>query len=114
MIRLPKDFSVEISGTYQSRSLAGISQYLPFGSLNAGIQKDLGKNGTVRFSVDDMLNTNNWRIKTTSPENNLDTYFNYNWHNRYIRLSYTWKPGNKKLRTIKMKSGSEEERNRVN
>jgi hypothetical protein len=113
-ITLPRDFSLEISGMYQSKTLAGISQYLPLGSLNVGIQKSLGENGTIRLAVDDMLNSNNWRIETRSPANNLDTYFNYNWYNRYIRLSYTWKLGNNKLRMIKMKSGSEEERNRVN
>lgn len=113
-LRLPKYFSMEVSGMYQSRSLTGISQYLPFGSLNAGVQKDLGKNGFVKFSIDDLLNTNNWLIETQSSQNNLDTYFNYNWHNRYIRLTYTWKLGNNRLRTVKMKSGSEEERQRLN
>jgi hypothetical protein len=113
-ITLPKDFSIEISGMYQSRTLAGISQYLPLGSLNAGIQKTLGENGTLKLAIDDILNSNNWRIETRSFANNLDTYFNYNWHNRYIRLTYTWKLGNNKLRMVKMKSGSEEERNRVN
>jgi hypothetical protein len=113
-ITLPKDFSMEISGMYQSRALAGISQYLPLGSVNAGIQKALGKNGTLKLAIDDILNSNNWRIETRSSVNNLDTYFNYNWYNRYIRLTYVWKLGNNKLRMVKMKSGSEEERNRVN
>jgi hypothetical protein len=113
-ITLPKGFSMEISGMYQSRALAGISQYLPLGSVNAGIQKALGKNGTLKLAIDDILNSNNWRIETRSSVNNLDTYFNYNWYNRYIRLTYVWKLGNNKLRMVKIKSGSEEERNRVN
>lgn len=112
--KLPRDFSIEISGMYQSRSLSGISTYLPFGSLNAGIQKDFGSKGILRLSVDDIFNTNNWRISTTSRENNLDTYFEYQWHNRYFRLTYTWGFGNNTLRSVKVKSGSEEERSRVN
>ena len=47
-IRLPKDFSIEISGMYQSKLLSGISEYLPVGSLNAGIQKKFGEKGTLK------------------------------------------------------------------
>jgi Outer membrane protein beta-barrel family/CarboxypepD_reg-like domain len=111
--KLPMDFSMEVSGMYQSRSLSGISTYLPFGSLNAGIQRGFGSKGTIRLSVDDIFNTNNWRISTTSSENNLDTYFEYRWNNRFVRLTYTWKLGNNALRSVKVRSGSEEERGRV-
>jgi hypothetical protein len=112
-IKLPKDFSMEISGTYQSRLLSGISQFLAQGSLNAGIQKDFHQKGIVRLAMDDMLNTNNWRIRTYSPVNNLDSYFGYHWHNRFIRLTYSRNLGNHQLRSVKLKSGGEEERRRV-
>lgn len=113
-LKLPKDFAVEVSGVYQSSTLSGITVYLPQGSLNAGIQKKLGDKGTIRLSMDDILNTNNWRIKTDQPENNLNANFNYNWHNQFIRLTYTRNFGNSKLRSVKLKSGSEEERKRIN
>ena len=100
--KLPRDFAVEISGMYQSSSLSGISQFLPIGSLNAGLQKSFGEKGILRLSMDDILSTNNWRIKTKSPENNLDSYFGYNWHNRFIRLTYTRSFGNTKLRSVKL------------
>jgi hypothetical protein len=112
-IKLPKDFLIEISGMYQSKLLAGISQFLPLGSLNAGIQKNFGDKGTLRLSMDDILYTNQWKIKTHTPENNLNTYFYYDWHNQFIRLTYTRNLGNNKLRSIKVKSASEEERGRV-
>jgi hypothetical protein len=113
VLKLPKNFSIEISGIYQSKSITGISWYLPVGSLNVGVQKDLGKNGTFRLAMDDILYTNNWRIKTYSPENNLDLYFKYNWHNQFLRLTYTRNLGDNKMRSVKWKSGSEEERKRV-
>jgi hypothetical protein len=113
-LKLPRKFSIEISGIYQSKLQVGISQYLPFGSINAGVQKSFEKGGMLRLSVDDLFNTNNWRIKTYSPDNNIDSYFNYYWHNRYIRLTYTWKLGNKSVQSLKALSGSEEERRRVN
>jgi hypothetical protein len=112
-VKLPKDFSIEISGMYASKSLSGITHFLPYGSLNAGIQKRLGEKGTLRLAMDDIFNTNNWRIKANSPENNLNSYVNYNWHNRFIRLTYVRNLGNHKLRPVKVRSGSEEERGRI-
>ncbi len=112
-LRLPKNFAAEISVLYQSKSFSGMSQFLPQGSLNAGVQKNFGKQGIIRLSMDDILSTNNWRIETKSRENNLDTYFGYSWHNRFIRLTYTRNLGNAKLRSVNVGSGSEEERRRV-
>ncbi|MEJ7645968.1 MAG: outer membrane beta-barrel protein [Chryseolinea sp.] len=112
-ITLPKSFSVQVSGMYQSRSLSGISNFLPFGSFNAGVQKKFGQHGTLTLSMDDMLYTNLWRIRTTSSANDLDVYFKYDWHNQFVRLAYTWNLGNKKVRSVKVRSGSEDERKRV-
>jgi hypothetical protein len=63
-------------------------------------------------TMDDIVYTNNERRRSYSLENNLDLYFNYDWHNQFIRLSYTRNLGNSKLRSIRWKSGSEEERKR--
>ena len=73
----------------------------------------IGQNGSLKLSVDDILYTNLWKIKTYSPENNLDVYFHYDWHNQFLRLTYTWNIGNAKLTSMKLKSASEEERQRV-
>jgi hypothetical protein len=112
-IKLPKDFAVEVSAMYQSTTMSGISRFLPLGALNAGIQKDLGKKGTFRLAIDDVLNTNNWRIRTALPENNLHSYFHYQWHNRFIRLTYRRNFGSARLQAVRPESGSEEERKRV-
>lgn len=113
LFNLPNDFSVEVSGMYQSRSLSGISEFLPLGSLNVGIQKKIKKIGVFRLSMDDILYTNNWRIKTYSPENKLDTFFNYDWHNQFVKFTFTRNFGSKNLTALKLKSGSKEERERV-
>ena len=111
-VKLPKDFAIEISGMYQSKTLWGISEFLAVGSLNAGIQKKLGK-GIFRLSIDDIFNTNNWKLRTNLPGNNLNSYFDYDFHTRYARLTYTRSFGNNKLQTVKLKSGAEEEKARV-
>jgi len=113
IFKLPNDFSVEVSGVYQSKSLSGISEFLPMGTLNAGIQKKIKEIGVLRLSVDDILYSSNWRIKTYSLENKLNTYFNYDWHNQFVRLTFTRNLGNHKLKSVKLKSGSEEERGRI-
>jgi hypothetical protein len=112
-LKLPRDFAVEISGMYQSRTLRGVIESLPVSSLNVGIQKKLGK-GTMRFAIDDIFNTNNWRLKMTLPQDkNLSTFFHYDFHSRFARITYTRSFGNSKLKSIKLKSASEEERGRV-
>lgn len=39
-IDLPSEFSMEISETYESRSVWGVILFEPKGSVNAGIQKN--------------------------------------------------------------------------
>jgi len=67
----------------------------------------------LRLSMDDVLYTNYWRIKSYSGQNGVDSYFKYDFHNQYVRLTFTQKLGNNKLRSTKLRSGSEEERRRV-
>lgn len=112
-LKLPKDFSAEISGTFQSKMQFGISAFLPAGSLNVGLQKKFGNKGTFRLAMDDILYTNIWKIKTFSPQNDLNTFWNYDLHSQYIRLTYTRSFGNSKLPSMNVKSGSGEERKRV-
>jgi hypothetical protein len=111
--RLPREFSLEISGMYQSRSLSGISDFLPYGSLDAAIAKRVGRTGSLKLSIDDILYTNQWWIRTRSPDNNLNVDFDYDFHNRFVRLSYTWTLGNSKIPSIKAMPASDEERRRV-
>jgi Outer membrane protein beta-barrel family/CarboxypepD_reg-like domain len=113
VLNLPKDFSIEISGFYQSRMLAGITEFLPLGSLNAGIQKKFGESGALKFSMDDILYTNKWRITANVPQDGFNAAFNYDYHNQFMRITYTRSLGNGKLKSVKSNSGSEEERGRI-
>ena len=112
-MKFPNDFALEISGMYQSKSFWGISEFLPVSSVNAGIQKKFDKIGTFKFSVDDIFNNNNWRIRTYQPENKLNTYWSYDFHSRYVRVTYTRNFGNNRLKKVKINSGAEEEKSRV-
>lgn len=82
-------------------------------TTKSGVQKSVGTKGVIRIAVDDLLYTNNWRIKTYAPENSLDVYFDYDWHNQFVRVTHSCSLGNTKLKAVKLKSASEEERKRI-
>ena len=110
--KLPKSVSVEISGTYQSDMLWGISSFLEFGSLNAAVQKKFGQH-TLRLSIDDILYSSAWGSETTYDDLQLNSRFDYDWHNQFVRFAYHYNFGNVKLKSIQFKGGAAEEKRRV-
>jgi outer membrane receptor protein involved in Fe transport len=113
-IKLPKQFSIEVMGFYEPNIIWGMWQLKPLGALNVGVQKKFKDNaGTLRLSVDDVLRTNYWRFEAYIPEANTYSFSSYDAYMRSLRLTYTRSFGNDKLRDISIKSGSEEERRRV-
>ena len=112
IMQLGKGYSIEISGFVQSTSFYGVSTFLPQGSLNAGIQKKFSR-GSIKISMDDILYTNVWRIRTFSVQNGLDSRIRYDWNNQFLRVACTFNLGQPQLRSVKIKSGSAEEQERV-
>ncbi|MCB9282725.1 MAG: TonB-dependent receptor [Lewinellaceae bacterium] len=113
---LPKDFSAEVVGFYRSRALFGASVALPMGAINLGIQKKFRDNfGTLRFGIDDLLNTLRFRSEIDYPEYNLVSKANIDFSQRTYKLTYTRHFGNSKLKGARQReTGAEEERRRVN
>lgn len=113
-IILPKDFSLELVGFYESKMIWGLWEFRPLGSLNIGIQKKLKENkGVFRLSMDDIFYTNIWKMYSSMPESQINSFLLGDMHNQSFRLNYTRSFGNKKLEAVKIESGSEEERKRV-
>lgn len=113
--KLPSNFSLELSGFYQSTSLWGYVSMKPFGSVDIGLQKEFGDGSKLRLAFTDMFNTNDWRWKTELPGQNLDSFFFYDFENRKLMLTYTRSFGSEKVKSARQRStGSEEERQRVN
>lgn len=62
--KLPQSFSFELSGWYNSQSYNGTVKVDGFGSLNAGIKKQLKNNGgSFQLSVADILKSVRFRVR---------------------------------------------------
>ena len=113
---LPRDFTAEITGFYQSDAYRGTARFRPIWGLNAGIQKKLKNNaGTLRVNVTDILNSIYSRRVTNLPEQNALANGRFDFSQRTFRLTYSRSFGNQKLRGARQRStGSDTERERIN
>ncbi|AYL93902.1 outer membrane beta-barrel family protein [Mucilaginibacter celer] len=55
--KLPKDFSAEVSGVYNSLFYNGTTRIDGFSTINAGIKKELKNRGSLQLSVADVFST---------------------------------------------------------
>ncbi len=111
--KLPKDFSAEISSWYASPSIwEGTFEMNGQWSLDAGVQKKLfdGK-GKLKFSVGDIFRTNQWSGTSSLGALYIDS--SGNWDSRRFKLSFSYLIGNKQVKSIKRKTGVEEEAKRI-
>lgn len=114
-IHFPNSFSFELAGYYTSSSLWGINQFRPHGVLNAGVQKTVADgNGTLRLAFNNILQSNKMMADSRMPEEGLRTKFSYDYLDRSVNLTFTWRFGNDNLDAVAIESGSEEEQRRVN
>jgi len=112
---LPKDFTIEVTGNYQSSFLFGLYNFHPMGRLDIGLKKKLKDNwGTLTLVGADLLGTQVWKGNSNTSENNIRSDFIYDFGLRSVTLSYTKTFGNKKLKEVEFKSATEEEKKRVN
>ncbi|MBK8921906.1 MAG: TonB-dependent receptor [Saprospirales bacterium] len=113
---MPAGFSAELLGFYQSKGLFGTTVALPMGGFNLGIQKKFrGNLGTLRFGIEDVLNSFKFRGESNFPEYNLVSKADFDFSQRTFKLTYTRSFGNNKLKDARQRAtGSEEERQRVN
>jgi hypothetical protein len=113
--KLPKDFSLELSGFYDAGGIFGYSNYKALGALNFGAQKKLNGNaGKLRFSVNDIFATISYKTFVDMPKEHFYTKSDYNFSQRTFKLTYSRNFGNKSLKEKRAReTASEEERQRV-
>ncbi len=111
---LPNNFSAEITGVYQSKMNWGIWHFSPLANLNIGFQKKLNYDkGIFRLTINDIFYNYIWQLNSSIPEYNVTSFFIGDIHLQAIRVNYIRNFGNKKLRGVNIKSGSEELQKRV-
>lgn len=118
---LPKDFSVELSGFYNSDHYNGSVAVQGYGALNFGFKKDFKNNyGSLQFSITDILESMTIRSEygaLTEEAFNSRTTVKFqpeSAHARIFRLSYSINFGNIKTKGFRQRqSGSQEERSRI-
>ncbi len=118
--KMPAGFSAEISGWYNNTTYNGSQQVAGFGILNAGVKKELKKNGgSFQLTVSDILMNERYRIRygtVTQEAFSIKSYVEVNTESSMfplIKLTYSRSFGNAVKTQKKNGSGSQEERSRA-
>ncbi|KAA6433978.1 TonB-dependent receptor [Dyadobacter flavalbus] len=111
---MPKGWSAELSGWYNSRAFYGLYAAKPMGMLNAGLQKNiLNKKGTIRLNVNDIFWTNRFRGKAVYKD--IDFSVRSEWPSRQFRLTFTYNFGNQNVKGARERNtGSDDLQKRAN
>lgn len=115
-IKLPKDYSLELTGFYTSSSYYGTTKFKPIYQLNFGVQKKFNNRADIlRLTANDIFNTaGNYRFTDNLTIPNTLVTRNFNFGLLSCKLTYTHSFGNKALKEKKGRStGAEDELNRV-
>lgn len=110
--KLPKDWSVEIGGNYNSGLTIGLTNIKSYGLIYSGIQKSiLSKKATIKLVVNDIFHTNNRRYETVS--NAVRLIGKSNPDSRTAILSFNYRFGGSDNRAKERSTGSEDIKNRL-
>ncbi|BAO74844.1 TonB-dependent receptor, putative [Winogradskyella sp. PG-2] len=114
--KISGNFSAELSGFYNGPSFFGSAKYNEVYGLNIGFQQNFGEKwGTLKFSINDLLDSVKFTGGTDLPEQNIKTNNTFDFSNRTFAVTYSRNFGNSKLKSSRNReTGSEEERRRVN
>lgn len=106
LFKLPRRFTLEVSGNYNSPNYWGIAYWQATGSLNIGLEKDFGGQwGKLRLNANDLLLSTNWFGTTEQPEIGLLVRSSYQLAERVFMLSWTNTFGNRKLKSARQRQG---------
>ncbi len=112
--KLPKDFSMEVSGFFRSPGLFGIYKSNSFGVLDLGVQKKFSKmRSSLRLAYDNVLNSLKFKPSVDLPEQNLVVRARLQFSYPTIRLTWSQNFGNDKLKGKRNHSSGDDARERV-
>jgi outer membrane receptor protein involved in Fe transport len=110
---LPKKYSFSLYAYYQSPSVSGLFKSLEAYAVNVGAKKTFLKdNATLSFKLNDVFATGMFR--SVLKYGNVNTTWQNEWENRKFSISFSYKFGNIKMKTVKSrKTSTSEEEGRV-
>jgi iron complex outermembrane recepter protein len=111
--KLPKDFSVQLSGFYNSPGIWGAYfENNKFWGMDVGAQKKMLKGkGNLKVSVSDVLFTMQWSGQQISDE--LQMFGRGGWESRQFKVNFSYLFGNNQVKTRKRETGLEDEKGRA-
>lgn len=109
---LPKDFSIQVFASYNSKRISGVSNIDDFQRVNLSIDKKIPKwDSRVQLSFSDIFRRD---YSFESTDNLNRSYVLYSYEPRVIRLTFTYNFGNNKLKKQrKRETGSDEIKERI-
>lgn len=111
---LPKGWTAEVSGWYNSPSLwGGTFKMNAMWSMDMGIQKKIMKDkGNIKLGVSDIFKSNKWTGISRFGALNLDIAGG--WDSRRLKLNFTYNLGNSEVKAARRRStGLEDEQRRI-
>ncbi|MEP6466032.1 MAG: TonB-dependent receptor [Parafilimonas sp.] len=109
---LPKGWSMELSGYYNSKAIYGTIVGLPQGSADFAVAKTVLKNkGTIKVNFRDFLGLQQWN--GYSKYQNIDVTIHNRWESRVVNVSFTYRFNKGKSAEQRRNGGADEEQNRV-
>ncbi len=109
---LPNNFTIELSGNYQSPMAYSIFDLSSTADISAGIKKSFWNNrGNLKINISDIFNTTH--SKAIIRFENIDIVVDHRWASRMASASFTYVFGNTKMRGVKHSNGIEDEQGRV-
>ncbi|GAB3332614.1 outer membrane beta-barrel family protein [Larkinella ripae] len=110
---LPKGFTAEVFGWYNSKNIYGFYTSQPQGAFGLGVQKTLmNKKATLKLNVNDPFWLN--KFQGYAKYQDIDFRIRARWESRIARLTFTYRFGNQNVKAARQRSTStESERNRA-
>lgn len=112
-IQLPSNWNMELNGQYQSKITFGLFEVDPQFSLDLGLSKKvLNNRGKIKIGISDMLYTSNSPVRIM--QDDIDLYVNQDRDTRRVRVNFTYRFGNQKVKSAKKRrTATSEEQGRI-
>ena len=110
---LPQNYSIELSGFYNSKTVYGLFEINDQYSMDLGIQKSFANNkATVKLSARDIFGT--LKSKAIAKYDNINLISRNSWDSQKVSLTFSYRFGQDDLKPSRQRStGMDEQRNRI-